>query len=259
MPPKHVAPAITLKAFSCPHCGAFAYQKWCCLHAESYRADKLPVIKASPPAAMRSINDRKNNVEFADKLNARELDVDSHSSEAYVNRVHNLHLSQCCSCDKSALWLHDKLLHPTPHLPVECNNDMPDEIRADFEEAREIFFLSPRGAAALLRLAVQKLCRKLGESGEHINDDIASLVKKGLSVKIQKALDIVRVIGNDAVHPGQIDLNDDQDTAASLFELVNLIIEEKISEPRRLEEMYSKLPASKRDAIAQRDGTAKSS
>jgi hypothetical protein len=106
-------------------------------------------------------------------------------------------------------------------------------------------------------LAVQKLCAVLGESGKNINDDIASLVKKGLSVQIQEALDIVRVIGNEAVHPGQIDLNDDRATAASLFELVNLIIEERISEPKRRAEMYAKLPASKRDAIAKRDGVAK--
>lgn len=106
---------------------------------------------------------------------------------------------------------------------------MPSEIRAHFEEAREIFFLSPRGAAALLRLAVQKLCAVLGESGENINDDIASLVGKGLPVKVQQALDTLRVIGNDAVHPGQIDLNDNRDIAASLFELLNIIIDEMIS------------------------------
>ncbi len=247
MSPKHVAPAITLKAFNCPHCGALAHHTWARLHAEYSRENKPPLVKVTPP---------KNNAEVADKLNAGALFVDSRTTDDSITvyPVYNLHISKCYACEKWALWLHDKLLHPAPHLLVECNGDAPAEIRADFEEAREIFFLSPRGAAALLRLAVQKLCRKLGESGENINDDIASLVKKGLSVKIQKALDIVRVIGNDAVHPGQIDLNDDQDTAASLFELVNLIIEEKISEPRRLEEMYAKLPVSKRNAIAKRDG-----
>lgn len=191
------------------------------------------------------------------RLGAGELFLWSNKDHNYSASVANLHLSQCYSCHKHALWLHDKLLHPTPHLHVECISDMSSEIRADFEEAREIFFLSPRGAAALLRLAVQKLCAVLGESGENINDDIASLVGKGLPVKVQQALDTLRVIGNDAVHPGQIDLNDNRDIAASLFELPNIIIDEMISEPKKIEEMYNKLPASKKDAIAKRDGTAR--
>ena len=60
-----------------------------------------------------------------------------------------------------------------------------------------------------------------------------------------------------ASHPGQIDLNDNRDIAASLFELLNIIIDEMISEPKKIEEMYNKLPASKKDAIAKRDGTAR--
>jgi Domain of unknown function (DUF4145) len=193
---------------------------------------------------------------FAQRLNAGELFFDPKTESNYVASLHNLHVSQCYSCSKCALWLHGRLIYPAPQLQVECNSDMPDAIRPDFDEAREIFFLSPRGAAALLRLAVQKLCVVLGESGKNINEDIASLVRKGLPVQIQQALDTVRVIGNEAVHPGQIDLNDDQDTAASLFELVNIIIDEMISKPKKIKQMYEKLPVSKRDAIAKRDGTA---
>ena len=133
---------------------------------------------------------------------------------------------------------------------------MPPNIQADFEEARSIFPLSPRGAAALLRLAVQKLCAHLGEKGKNIDDDIAALVSKGLPVPIQQALDAVRVIGNDAVHPGQIVLNDERDTAESLFFLVNFIVENRISQPKHIADVYGRLPQPKRDAIERRNAKA---
>ena len=64
----------------------------------------------------------------------------------------------------------------------------------------------------------------------------------------------VRVIGDEAVHPGFLDLRDDRDTASRLFELVNIIAEQMISNPKRVEEMYERLPESKRRAIEKRDG-----
>ena len=78
--------------------------------------------------------------------------------------------------------------------------------------------------------------------------------RAGLPVKVQQALDTVRVVGNNAVHPGQLDLRDDIATATSLFGLVNLIAEVLISQPKHVEEMYrSLLPESQRDAIDRRD------
>ena len=62
-----------------------------------------------------------------------------------------------------------------------------------------------------------------------------------------QALDTVRVIGNDAVHPGQIDLRDDRDTAIQLFELVNFIADQTITRKNRVASMYAKLPQAKRD------------
>lgn len=66
----------------------------------------------------------------------------------------------------------------------------------------------------------------------------------------------MRVIGNNAVHPGQIDVNDSVAEAASLFGLLNFIIEEMITKPKEIERLYGNLPASTREAIQRRDGQA---
>ena len=70
---------------------------------------------------------------------------------------------------------------------------------------------------------------------------------------VQKALDIVRVIGNEAVHPGSIDMKDDRETALNLFQLVNSIAEQMISNPQKIRSIYDKLPEEKRIGIENRD------
>jgi hypothetical protein len=67
------------------------------------------------------------------------------------------------------------------------------------------------------------------------------------------ALDIVRVTGNNAVHPGQMDLKDDPKIAHNLFSLVNFIASEMITKPKELEAMYEDLPEGARKAIEKRD------
>lgn len=134
--------------------------------------------------------------------------------------------------------------------------DMPDDVRAVYEEARLIVNLSPRGSAALLRLALQLLLAHLGETSKDLNTAIGALVARGLPVWIQQSLDTIRVVGNEAVHPGTLDLRDDRDTALKLFSLMNLIIEHQISQPRELAAIYAQLPEAKRDGIAVRDRRA---
>ena len=133
------------------------------------------------------------------------------------------------------------------------NSDLDDGIIEVYEEARAIAHRSPRGAAALLRLCLQMLCVQLGLPGKDLNEDIGELVKQGLPARIQQALDVIRVIGNDAVHPGQIDINDDPDIVDQLFTLLNFIADNQITKPREIEAIYAKLPDSKREQIERRD------
>jgi len=159
----------------------------------------------------------------------------------------------CSHCNGLTLWTNSYIVYPASSSVPLPNLDLPEDIRNDYLEARAILEQSPRGAAALLRLCIQKVCISLGQPGANLNSDIAALVKTGLPVRVQQALDIVRVIGNNAVHPGQIDLSDDRDTALRLFALINLIADVTLTQPKEVEELYQSLPTAARSAIEKRD------
>lgn len=159
----------------------------------------------------------------------------------------------CSHCDKYSIWHQEQMIYPDYAGIEQPNDDLNNDIISDYNEAASIIYKSPRGAAALLRLAVQKLCKQLGEPGRDINTDIGNLVKKGLSPTIQQALDVLRVIGNESVHPGQLDLRDDPETAETLFRILNKIAETMITEPRQIKDIYDKIPAEKKKAIENRD------
>ena len=139
-------------------------------------------------------------------------------------------------------------------LPSE---DMPEDVKKDYEEAARIFIKSPRGAAALLRLGLQKLCIHLGEEGKNINADIRSLVKKEvLSGQVIKVADTLRIIGNNAVHPGQIVDEDFDKVAAKMFDLINAIVEETITKPKMWNNLYEQMPENARNATEAQDKKA---
>lgn len=165
------------------------------------------------------------------------------------------HSAFCSCCGRYSIWFDRKMIFPDHLNVVEANCDLSDDIRADYDEAASILQKSPRGSAALLRLAIQKLCLELGEKGD-IDKMVGNLVKKGLPETVQKALDTVRVIGNEAVHPGALDLKDDIATASKLFKLVNFIAEKMISEPNEINDLFDdKVPEPKKQAIEIRDAT----
>ncbi|WP_338463936.1 DUF4145 domain-containing protein [Franconibacter daqui] len=167
--------------------------------------------------------------------------------------VRECRVSTCDCCSKDSIWMNGQLIFPIVKLCVPPNPDLPKDCFADYEEARAIVAVSPKGAGALLRLCLQKLMVHLGQKGKNINDDISNLVKDGLPVAIQQALDLCRVIGNNAVHPGEIALDEDPKIVHSLFDLINFIVDNRITQPKRIDEMYSNLPVGAINAIEKRD------
>ena len=220
----YVAPEHDKKAFHCAHCGVYARHHW-----------------AEPVDAFLQAG----------------LDVyileETVAEEDYA-WTHGWTIAVCTHCGGFSLWLQERLVYTSGGGAPLANRDLPDHIKRDYGEARSIVSLSPRGAAALLRLSIDKLCDHLEAEGDTLNQKIGYLVKEGLDPKIQQSLDTVRVVGNEAVHPGQLDLKDDQETAQELFRLVNVIAESMISVPKHVEELYEEIvPESTKKAIEKRD------
>lgn len=216
-----ITPTLKAKSFNCPFCGVISQQTWSAIFRIFF-------------------NDKQAN---------------GQTIQLFYDLQENFSTSKCKHCDEVALWKNKKMIYPLTGTVSTPNQDMPSDVKGDYLEAKDIVTLSPRGAAALLRLALQKLCIHLGESGKNVNDDIKNLVAKGLPITLQQALDSVRVIGNNAVHPGQLDLKDDIDTAYKLFGFLNIICDMLITQPKRIEEFYNlKIPANLKDAIDKWDG-----
>ena len=216
----YTAPEFKKEAFNCPHCGAFAHMEW--IEIKKYYG---PFNSQSIPTAYKC--------------------------------------ALCSHCKQISLWKPSEdsalgeMLYPdfgaTP-LPSE---DMPEDVKKDYEEAARIFIKSPRGAAALLRLGLQKLCIHLGEEGKNINADIRSLVKKEvLSGQVIKVADTLRIIGNNAVHPGQIVDEDFDKVAGKMFNLINAIVEETITKPKMWNNLYEQMPENARNAAEAQDKKA---
>lgn len=60
-----------------------------------------------------------------------------------------------------------------------------------------------------------------------------------------------------SVHSGEIDLDEDIDLAAPLFPIMNMIVDRMKSEPKKVDEIYKRLPEKVRAQIDRRDKKTK--
>lgn len=205
-------PVFQGRSFTCPHCNAYSSMHW-----EGLKSAPYPL-----KITMRAV---------------------------------------CQGCERYSLWVADagedespfsvlsmnySLAYPNESKAPFAEADMPADIKIDYEEARQIFNQSPRAAAALLRLCVQKLCHELlGKKGD-IHKQIGELVDKGLPSRVLKAFDTIRIFGNESVHPGTVNLNDSPEVALALFTLLNMAVRHCITEEKELDAIRALTPENKR-------------
>ena len=208
-------PEYRSDGFNCPYCNAYAKQTW---GASSYGDNQI-----------------------------------GDQDYIYINEAH-VEVSICSRCESATFWLHEKIIYPTARMGPPANSDLPDNVKEMYEEASAIAGLSARAACALLRVAIEMLLKDLGHLKENsnINDSIGELVGAGVDKRMQQALDVVRVTGNNAVHPGTIDFDDSTDVS-SLFELINYIADTLITQPKKTSEMFDNLPEGAKKGIKRRD------
>ena len=243
MLPEHAS-----KKFKCPHCSILATQDW---------SNALKISIMSSKILDDIYLDYRSQVQnYAQEQISRFISKSQKDfrGSIYALLPQNFSVATCISCEKFTLWVDKEIVYPKRTAIQPPNNDLDEDIKALYIEASTILIDSQKGSTALLRLALQMLLKQVGKSGKKINDDIKELVAEGLSPKIQQALDLLRVIGNNAVHPGQINLDDDIEVAEKLFSILNFIADELITKPKELEGLYADLiPADTQEHIKQRD------
>lgn len=246
----YIAPSYKSDGFNCPICKAFSQQNWNALFINpDCGVSYLPNYSSVKDKGYKGTESPNYSVVGAHSGS-------SPSTKQDYTRLEGFALSECQRCKTKSVWVEDKLVYPLQSTAPFPNEDMPGDVKEDFMEARNIVELSPR-AAALLRLATQRLVILLGgDSKSNINDNIQFLVdNKGLPIRIQRALDVLRVVGNEAVHPGTIDV-DDKEIVISLFNWVNDIVTTMITNEKLINEHYQGLPPDKLKGIEDRSKRA---
>jgi len=225
-------PSYGKDGFNCPICHTFSHQRWYAVRKNSSSASLYYEVASVNPDLYENVNG---------------FSIENHVA-----------LSECLKCEKASIWKHGKLVYPMSSIAPMPNPDMPDNVKTLYEEAREVSAISPMASTALLRLALEKLLPQIGADKAKIDTMIGQLVGKGLPKEVEKALDSLRVIGNEAVHPGTIDINDNTDVAFALFKLLNFVVDRMITQLKEIDEIYNLLPEGKRQGIENRNARVSS-
>jgi hypothetical protein len=166
-----------------------------------------------------------------------------------------LYQARCAACAKYNYWLTvgdgHVMIWPDKMGGAPPGDDMPEDVRNIYDEARSIINRSPRAASALMRLALETLLTELYPNEGNLNATIGAASRAGLPGSIIQAMDVLRFNGNDAIH--EINREDSPETAASLARILNLVVERLITEPRQIADLHAQLPAGVLAQIEQRD------
>ncbi len=157
------------------------------------------------------------------------------------------------ACGKYFIKLGDSYIYPMFTGP-EPHQDMTEDCKSTFEQARMIASISPKASAAMLRLCIDMLCDhvQVETKNKKLNEKIQKLLDNGkINLSQANILDAVRVIGNGALHPGLIDYSD-QTSVNVLFLIINDLVDGLLGTVNRIETIKNMLSPEDRDKLDNR-------
>jgi hypothetical protein len=137
-----------------------------------------------------------------------------------------------------------KIIYPeTRSIGESPNEDIPPEIQKIYEEARAVAPHSLRAANALLRTVLEKMVIGNGGEGAKLYHKIKNLADKNvITGQWAETLQNVRILGNEAAHPGEINFDEEVDAAFtnSIFSCINAFAQQTYTRKREDAELAKK-------------------
>lgn len=213
-------PDLHKDAFICPHCGAYAHQKW------------------------------YEYVKFGHMMKLSRNDTYNFIIE---DGFGDMRVSRCQRCFGSVLWSGQNIIFPGRMIVPQPSELLPPKIREVYTEAGQVLEYSVRASGALIRLSLELLLQHIKKNQERLNANIGLLMKEGIPKKIQKSLDFLRASGNSSVHPKKVNLVEKREDVLFLFGLFNMVCEELIVRPSEIDQAFESLPEKVKEGIHERD------
>jgi hypothetical protein len=83
-----------------------------------------------------------------------------------------------------------------------------------------------------MRVCIQKLVPLLKDNGKELNQRVSSLVRKGLEVEMQQAMDVLQVLRSDPVQLSHLESQADKETALRFIDSLKEGLERRTSQNR---------------------------
>ncbi|MBD1582169.1 hypothetical protein [Pseudoalteromonas sp. S16_S37] len=159
-------PSLQGESFSCPHCGVYSEHQWL----------SQPQLASLMLSFIQDVY-LSNKWTLEHSQCEKMINLGGNQATQFAKHFLNteISISNCLQCNNHTVWIGEQMVYPPKSQVPEPNEDMPEAVKSIYLEAASILVQSPKGSAALLRLALQVLLTGIVGDGK-IDKQINKLV-----------------------------------------------------------------------------------